>query len=69
MHAQVGTIGDLHLGNSTPYPLGKFKPELSGIGLGFCYRGPVITNMLILAYDLTGMASVTLLNIYYKYFF
>jgi len=69
MHAQVRAIGDLYLGHGAPHTLSELHPELSRVRLGFCYGGPVIAYMLILAYYLTGMAPVTLFNIYYKYLF
>ena len=48
----------LNLGHSSPDKLVQLQPELSGVRLRLGIRGPVVSNMLVLAGNLTTITSV-----------
>ena len=60
MHAQMRTVGHLHLGHRAAHPLGELDPELADLRLGFGDGGPVVGHVLVFADDLAVMAAVAL---------
>jgi len=58
VHAEDGAVRDLDLGYGTPDELVLLEPELSGVGLWFGIRGPVVADMFVLAGDLAAVAAV-----------
>jgi hypothetical protein len=56
----------LNLGHGSSDKLIHLQPELSGVGLGFGVERPVITDMLVLAGNLTAVTSIALGNAYNK---
>jgi len=68
VHTKTGTIMDLNLRHCAADLLVQLEPEMSDFRLRFCYRHPVVGNMLVLTTDLTAVATVTFRGINQKYF-
>ena len=62
-------VGHPDLGQGAPDLLRQPNPEMPCIGLGSGNRGPVVTDMLVLADHLAGVTAVTFFKIDHKDFF
>jgi hypothetical protein len=68
VHAQMRPVGHPDFGNGAPDFLKKLHPKLAGIRLRLGIGSPVVAHMLVLAYYLAAVTTVTYRQVYNKYF-
>jgi len=68
VHAEMGPVGNLYLGDRAAHPLFQLEPEMVYLGHGLGYRRPVVGHVLVLTADMAAVAAVAYAKINYKYF-